>query len=315
VRLTQRRDDRAVGTGDHADVRGVDPADPFLCQHLGRGARRLDPSLMQQHQVPRVLPRCREVVQGGQHGQAGGRAEFVDQVENLLLVADVQGRGRLVEQQDPGLLGERASQHDALAFAAGQTGQPAAGEPVDPEPLGGPGGRRPVGPARAAQVAKVRGAAEQHVIRHRHVGRQHRFLRHVGDQPGPVASAQRSGAGPVETHLAAMRHQPGDGAEQGCLARAVRPDQGEPAAGPDRTGHPVQHRRPVQVHRQVSYRDRAHVRTDRVLRKIQTNAGEPTSAVTTPIGSSAGDRTVLASVSASTRNPAPVSSDSGSTSR
>ena len=51
-----------------------------------------------------------------------------------------------------------------------------------------------------------------------------------------------------------------------------------------------------------------------VDRRIQTNAGAPTTAVTTPIGSSAGDSTVRASVSASTRKP-PPSSDSGSTLR
>lgn len=89
--ISHRRDDgAAVGAGAHGDVGGVDPGDPLLGQHRGRRARGLDPSLVQQHQAVGVLPRRGQVVQGGQHGQAPGPAQFVDQVEDLLLVADVQ---------------------------------------------------------------------------------------------------------------------------------------------------------------------------------------------------------------------------------
>src|SRR5579859_3481988 len=82
-----------------------------------------------------------------------------------------------------------------------------------------------------------------------------------------------------------------------------------------RAGHAVQDLDPVQVHAELVDRDRAHVRTAVVDLRIQTNTGEPTSAVTTPMGSSAGETTVRARVSARTRKPAPDSSDSGSTRR
>jgi hypothetical protein len=59
-------------------------------------------------------------VQGGQHGQPGGGAQRVDQVEYLLLVADVQRRGGLVKEQYPRFLRERPGQDDALPLPAGQ---------------------------------------------------------------------------------------------------------------------------------------------------------------------------------------------------
>jgi adenosylcobinamide amidohydrolase len=66
--VAHRRDDRAAGVSAHDDVRGVDPGDPFLGQHLHRRAGGLDPSLVQQHQLVGVLSRRGQVVQGGQHG-------------------------------------------------------------------------------------------------------------------------------------------------------------------------------------------------------------------------------------------------------
>ena len=58
----------------------------------------------------------------------------------------------------------------------------------------------------------------------------------------------------------------------------------------------------------------AHVNPLLVRSRIAKN-GAPKNAVTTPIGSSAGDISVRASTSASTRKPPPKSSDSGSTIR
>ena len=43
-----------------------------------------------------------------------------NEVEDVLLVAEVERRCRLVEQHDVGLLGERTRQHDPLTFPAGE---------------------------------------------------------------------------------------------------------------------------------------------------------------------------------------------------
>ncbi len=281
----------------------------------GGGAAPRDAPLVQQHQRAGVLAGGGQVVQRGQHGDAAAAAQLVDQLEHPLGVPDVQARRRLVEQQHPRLRGQRAGQHHALALAAGQGGQPPPGEPRHVQPPGGLGGGLAVAAGRAAEVAQVRGAAEQHVLLDGHVRRQHRRLRQVRDQPGAAAAAHAAKVGAVEQHGAAVPHQPGHRAQQGGLARPVRPDQGEPAAGADRERHPAQHRDPVQVHGEILHGDGAHVRIALVERRIQTNTGEPASAVTTPIGSSAGATTVRAAVSASTRKPAPQVSESGSTNR
>ena len=62
-------------------------------------------------------------------------------------------------------------------------------------------------------------------------------------------------------------------------------------------------------------RERDH---DAILREVRSTTaknGAPKNAVTTPIGSSAGESAVRAITSASTRNPAPTSTESGSSSR
>ena len=81
-------------------------------------------------------------------------AELVDQLQHLLLVADVQRAGRLVEQQQGGTLGQRPGQEDPLPLAAGEGGQLPVGEPGQVEPVQHvvarrPGRRPTPGPAAA----------------------------------------------------------------------------------------------------------------------------------------------------------------------
>ena len=47
-------------------------------------------------------------------------AQPVDQLECLLLMPDVEGAGRLVEQQDRRLLGERSSDDQALPLSTAE---------------------------------------------------------------------------------------------------------------------------------------------------------------------------------------------------
>ena len=62
-------------------------------------------------------------------------AQVGDELERLLLMADVEGRGRLVEQQDRRLLGDRARQHDPLPLAAAQRAEEPADERLELQPL------------------------------------------------------------------------------------------------------------------------------------------------------------------------------------
>ena len=92
--------------------------------------------------------------------------------------ADVERRGRLVEQQDLGLLREGARDHDALLLAAGERGEAPAFQRG--------GARRGEGLPRERHVARpfeleraeMRVAAHEGDLEHRVVEREVRFLRH-----------------------------------------------------------------------------------------------------------------------------------------
>ena len=61
-----------------------------------------------------------EVMGDEQHRHAEPLLQFLEQREDLRLHGDVERRGRLVGDQEVGLVGERHRDHHALALAAGQ---------------------------------------------------------------------------------------------------------------------------------------------------------------------------------------------------
>ena len=99
---------------------------------------------MQQGQPIAVEPRQGEVVHRRDHGEPVVVAEAGDQFERLLLVADVEGAGGLVEQQDRRLLGEGTGDDEALLFAAAQRAESPIGELAEVEPFEDAGHHRPV---------------------------------------------------------------------------------------------------------------------------------------------------------------------------
>ena len=61
-----------------------------------------------------------EIVGNEQHAHAEPRADFREQRKDLRLHGDVERRGRLVRDQQIGLVGQRHRDHDPLTLAAGQ---------------------------------------------------------------------------------------------------------------------------------------------------------------------------------------------------
>ncbi len=114
-------------------------------------------------------------------------AQAGDELERLLLVADVERARRLVEQQDRRLLGEGTGDHDALPLAAAQRAEAPIGGPTHVEAFQHAGHNVTVVTGRGAEVGDVRRAAEQHVFERRHVVGHQRYLRHVGDRAPLVA--------------------------------------------------------------------------------------------------------------------------------
>ena len=91
--------------------------------------------VVQQDQPVGVGPGECQVVHRRHDRQPAVFAQFGDELERLLLMADVERRGRLVEQQHGRLLRECSRQHGALAFAAAHRTEHATDEPAEPQPL------------------------------------------------------------------------------------------------------------------------------------------------------------------------------------
>ncbi len=93
-----------------------------------------DASGVEQEHAVGVLRGERQIVHRGDEGQTGLLAQAVEQLERLLLVPDVERRGRLVEENDLRLLRDRARDDDTLLLAAGQRPEAAIREGQEVEP-------------------------------------------------------------------------------------------------------------------------------------------------------------------------------------
>jgi len=93
-------------------------------------------------------------------------SELIDQLEDVLLVTDVQGAGRFVEEQQGGALGEGPGQEDPLPLAPGEGGHLPGVEPGEVQSVQDVVRGGQVGGGLPAQRRDVRGAAEQHVVQY-----------------------------------------------------------------------------------------------------------------------------------------------------
>ena len=199
-------------------------------QHPGRVALLDDAAPGQQGHSVAVAGGQGQVVQGGDDGEGGLGPQFLHQLQHVLLVAEVQGGGRLVQQQDRGLLGQGPGQHGPLALPARQGPQLSFGQRAQVEPVEHLARHRQVAGAVAGEDAPVGGAAQQDVVDHRHPRGDDRGLGHVGQRPGPGGGAAVGGQ---------ARHPDGAGggrraqnrSQQGGLARPVGADHVQPLPG------------------------------------------------------------------------------------
>src|SRR6202022_2238911 len=68
-----------------------------------------------------------EIVGGDQRGEAGVTGELEECVQYALAGRVIEVAGRLVAEQDPGVVGERPGDRDALLLAAGEPRRPMPG--------------------------------------------------------------------------------------------------------------------------------------------------------------------------------------------
>ena len=207
----------------------------MLCDQLARGdlprrTRSHEPAARDEREPVAVLGRERQLVHRRDDGQPPVEPELGDELEHLLLAAEVERGGRLVEQEQRRLLRERPREDSPLLLAAAQRAQRPARELDELEAperaVGGLVVAAPLGRERA----DVRRASEQDVVADAHLGRQHRRLRHERDPAREVAPSQRPGVALVEADRPLERHELCDRAQQRALAGSVRSDQRQPLA-------------------------------------------------------------------------------------
>ena len=85
--------------------------------------------------------------------------ETLEQLHHFHLMSDVEEACRLIQEEDPGLLGERHGNPGALALPAGEVGKRAGGEEFDIGGFHGPIDRLDIGASEALQDALVGKAA------------------------------------------------------------------------------------------------------------------------------------------------------------
>ena len=217
----------------------VETGDERRREHLARGAVRHQAPVLQHHQPIGVARRQVEVVQHHQHGGIAG-GQGAGHGEQLVLVLEIEGRGGLVEQQQPRLLGigqpsrrrllpdlgQYPGELHPLALPAGEAGVEATRQVLDPGMgHGGPHylvaaagglavGQPPHGHHLLAQEGEAQGRA-------------------LGQHPDPVGQGVAGPALPLaaeQGNAAFIGQLAGQALEQRALARPVRAEQGSQAA-------------------------------------------------------------------------------------
>ncbi|CAI7652318.1 unnamed protein product, partial [Penicillium discolor] len=308
--LAAGHDERHPGmrVREHIDGLPVDLLDPCGREDLGRRAGGGDPTAREQSDAVGVRERGVEVVQHDRDRDPGLRPP-ANHPHDVFVMLEVQGRRRLVEQQDPGVLGEHAGQRHPRALTAGEGGDGALPQ------------RRDLGRRHRCRHGAVvllggrapppRRASHPHDLLDREGEGDGVLLQQHGALPGEVAGTDTRDRTAVEEDGAGHRSDvPREHAEQGGLARAVRPDEGVHLAGVDGDGRVVEdgasvpdaHREPLapQARAHAHPPDRRRVRT-----RSQRKNGPPTRDVIMPMGRSASGTAVRATRSAAAMRSAP----------
>lgn len=219
-----------VRVGGDRDEQAVDVGQMLTGEHVDGRAGRPDPAPRKQHDLVGDGRRLVQVVQHDTDRRSLFVGEISDEIECFDLKAQVEVVGRFVEQQHVGLLRQARGQPDPLQLTAGElVNAPVGnrGHPGQPQrPLDG----TPVGVGQRGEPLTVRVPAEGDDVPDDQPRRVGPGLRQQGDLRRELARGQgghvlrhptRGQLDPAGTDPV----QPGQRAQQGRLAAAVRPDQ------------------------------------------------------------------------------------------
>src|SRR5918994_3573670 len=121
-----------AAVGDDLHRRAVKRLQRLALQRLAHEPVGEARPFAQEQRAVGVAQRLVRVVGGEDDPEPSGR-QRPDLAHHLALVAEIEARRRLVEDDEAGLLGERPSDEDELALAAGDQGVGALGEMADVE--------------------------------------------------------------------------------------------------------------------------------------------------------------------------------------
>jgi hypothetical protein len=191
---------------------------------------------------------------GNDQRTASAAGEFPHKLEHLDAMAQVQvGRG-LVQQQHLGVLGQGARHQHQLTLAARELEHRPLGQRLDADPCHGPAGVLHVRSVLEAQGTQVRRTAHQHDLAGAEGKGDVRVLGHYGDLPRLVTGRELlrvTAPHPYAPAPAAGCDHTGGDAQQGRLARAVGPCQGQHLAAGQRQRYAAQDLSRAQLHPDV----------------------------------------------------------------
>ena len=206
---------------------------------------------------------------------------------------------------DARLLRERPGEHGALPLAAAQRPERAVGEA-----RAGRAARAPARPPRRSRRlsrASVPRCGVRPSSTYSRDGHPRRHRRAPGGRTRPPRDLARGAVARSARRRARSSRRGGRARRSRAAASSSRLRSGR-SASPTRPASTSTRRRddgaPAEPDRHARRREIAFTRGLRLVRRTIAKNGAPKNAVTTPIGSSAGDSTVRAMTSAKTRKPA-----------
>jgi hypothetical protein len=172
-----------------------------------------------------------------------GDGELADRRVHLALAFDVEGAGRLVEEQELRPLVERPRQENPLPLSAGQAGAHVAHQrvPAHRHCLDLVGDRGDAGALPGPRGIGV--AVEEGDVVDDRAGEELVFLHHRADHVAPGAQAHLLQVDTADPDLPGLRREDAEHAlQQGRLAAARRPDDRDRVSRLDAQAQPAQHR-------------------------------------------------------------------------
>ena len=230
----RRRRRRRLDVGKHPVERS---ADHLLDQRLDRNLRvvvvRHQPSVAQHRDPVGDTGDLVEPVTDVDEADAFG-FQTADLLEQALGFLAPERRGRLVEDQEARIQGQRLGDFDLLLGGDPEMAHLGGGGDVEPQAMQLLG-RAPVHEVAIDAAATHRQPADKNILGNRQIENEPHLLMDEADTGGKRVSRRIRGVGlaPPGHHSGSRRHESGDDRCDGRFSGAVLPDESKRLAGPD----------------------------------------------------------------------------------